>query len=68
MRHPYGNLSQQAVQNPTAVVPKCRLHQSSPLEVVYYHVHYQNCTPTVRGTTGFLNLCTKVIQAPVTQR
>ena len=28
--HPYGNLSQKAVQNPTAVVLKCRLRQFSP--------------------------------------
>ena len=66
--HPYGNVSQQAVQIPTAVAPKCRLRQCSPLGVVYCHAHYRNCTPTVRGTPGSHNLCTKVTRASVRQR
>ena len=64
-RHQYGNVSQQAVQFPTVVVPKYRFHQSSPLGVVYSHVHYWNCIPTVQGTTGSPNLYTKAGRAPV---
>ena len=48
----YSNASQQAVQIRTAVVPKCRLHHSCPLGVVYCHAHYRNCIPTVRGATA----------------
>ena len=62
--HLYGNVSQQAVQIPTAVVPKYRLRHSSPIGVVYCHAHYCNRTPTVRGTTGSPNLCTKAVWAP----
>ena len=65
--HPYGKVSQQAVQIPTAVVPKCRLRQSSPLGLVYCHAHYLNCTATVRGATGSPNFCTKVAWAYVQQ-
>ena len=66
-RHPYSNVSQQAVQITTAVVPKCRLRQSSPIGVVYCHAQYRNCTPTVRGTTGSPNLCTRFPRAFVWQ-
>ena len=62
--NPYGNVSQQAVQIPTAVVPKYLLRQCCPLGVVYCHVRYRNCTPTVRGATAPPSLCTK-IAAPV---
>ena len=65
--HPYSKVSQQAVQIPTAVVPKCRLRQSSPLRLVYWHAHYLNCTATVRGATGYPNFCTKVARTYVRQ-
>ena len=65
--HPYNNVSQQAVRIPTAVVLKCRLHQSPPFGLVYYHAHYRNCTPTVRGATGSPSLCTRVSWAYVRQ-
>ena len=62
--HPYANVSQQAVQILTAVVPKCRLRQSSPLGVVYCHAHFCNCTLTVRGATAPPSLRTRHV-APV---
>ena len=65
--HPYGNKSQQAVQIPTVVVPKCRLRQSSPIGVLYCHAHYSNCTTTIRDATGSPNLCIKVARASVRQ-
>ena len=66
-KHPYGNVSQQAVQNPSAVIPKCLLHQSSPLLVMYCHAHFRNCAPTVRSATGSPNLYTKAVRAPIQQ-
>ena len=66
--HLYGNVNQQFVQINTAVVLKSRLRQSSHLGVLYCHHHYRNCTPTVWGTTGSPNLCTKAVWAPVQQR
>ena len=45
--HPYGNISQQDAQLRIPVVPKYRLCQSSPLGVVFSHVYYLNCIPTV---------------------
>ena len=47
--HLHENVSLQSVQIPTAVVPKFRLCQSSPLRVVYCYAHFRNCTPTVRS-------------------
>ena len=66
--HPYGNVSQQAAQIRIAVVQDYRLHQSSLLVVVYSHVHYWNCIPTVRGATGSINVCTKAVRAPIWRR
>ena len=66
--HPYGNVSQQASQMRIAVVLKYRLCQSSPLGVVYSNMHYRNCIPIVRGSTGSPKLCTKAVWTPVRQR
>ena len=65
--HPYGNASQQAVQLPTAVVPKCSLRQCCPLALVYCYVHYRNCTTNVRGASAPPSLRTKTV-APVRRR
>ena len=46
----------------------CYLHQSAPLGLLYYYARFQNYAPTVRGTTGFLNLRTKAVWTPVQQR
>ena len=47
LRQSYGNVSQTAVYIRTAGVPKRGQNQSSPLEVVYCHAHYRNCTTTI---------------------
>ena len=49
-------------------VPICHLRQSAPLGLLYYYARFQNYAPTVRGATGFLNLCTKAVRTPVRQR
>ena len=59
--NPYGNISQQAGQMRIAVVPKYLLRQSSPLGVVYSHVHYRNCTATGQGAAALPSLRTKAV-------
>ena len=62
--HPYGNVSQEAVQLHTAGVPKCCLRQSAPLRVVYCYARFRNHTPALRGATGPSILCTKPVRHP----
>ena len=52
MWHPYSDLRQGAAQIRTASVRKFRLHNTAPFGMLYYHTHFQNRIPIVRGTMG----------------
>ena len=57
--HLFGARDPGAVQNCTAGVRKCRLHQSAPHGLVNWHVSCSNRTPSVRGAMGPPRLCTQ---------
>ena len=78
--HPYGNVSQQAVQIPTVYVAKCHLHQSCELGVVYCNAHYtdpySSCTKMPFGLEHSLRVvychahyqnCTPTVQDATAQ-
>ena len=64
----YRNLSESPVQVRSAIVQKCHLRQNDCNGLVNWHVHFGNCTSTVRRTTGPLSFCTTACKSCATTK